>query len=110
MELVKYKEARNHTAAQIDSYFLQVSTTEAAQIIASLARQIADKNPNAGRAEHYTKAGEYFSIAVHPDPAPVENKQTFLLDRDGWPICVWDIQAGKKPKTNKKRNKKTKKS
>lgn len=47
-----------------DGYFVKVDDTEAAELIKSLAAQLASKNPNVGRLESFTKKGEYFSIGV----------------------------------------------
>ena len=68
MELVKWDmDKKGKKAKKIPKgmgFMLQVSKTEAYDIIKSLSTQLLDESPNSGRSEYWTKQGEYFSIAV----------------------------------------------
>jgi len=62
MELIKWSKKQSSSGP---GFMLRVSPDEALALIQSLSGQLAAKNPNVNRAEHYTEKGEYFSIAVH---------------------------------------------
>ncbi len=52
-----------------DGYFVRVTQIEATSLICSLAEQLRNNNPNTSRLESYTDKGEYFTIAVIPEPS-----------------------------------------
>lgn len=62
MELIKWNKKQSSLGS---GFMLRVSPDEALSLIQSLSGQLASKNPNTNRVEHYTEKGEYFSIAVH---------------------------------------------
>ncbi len=57
---------------EVTGVLVRVTTQEAIRLIRSLAHQIEKNDPEYGRAEFYTKDGEYFSVAVADDKDPYD--------------------------------------
>ena len=55
-------------------YMVTVNTEEANKLIASLALQMKNKNPDTDRDECYTEDGLYFSISVNFDKENEDRK------------------------------------
>ena len=63
MQIQRFKDGKTY------SFMVRVTEDEALALIVSLATQLKKRSPNVGRLESYTKDGQYFSIAVHPEKA-----------------------------------------
>jgi hypothetical protein len=48
--------------------FIHLSRDKAIELIESLSNQMIHDSPNVGRKEFYDDKGQYFSVAVTPDP------------------------------------------
>lgn len=65
MKMVKLNRGHKSNPGPDNGVMIEVDKQEAAQLIQSLAEQLATGSSNVGRLESYTVDGEYVSIAVN---------------------------------------------